>query len=106
MNLRVCRVFKLLRHERACGFLGQFLGPLNGSRHAFGGGCQFQLGPQEDQHLAALYGHAFRHGEDQAVSLGGANESKGDSCVARCGLDEDGVGAGFKTSGLNPAPMP
>ena len=37
-------------------------------------GVSSKFGAQQAQHLAPLHRHALRHGEDQAIALGGGNE--------------------------------
>ena len=92
VNLGIGRVGELLQHDRAGGLFDQFLGPLYGPPHAQLGRGEFYFGAQQLEHLAALLGHAFRHRQDQPVSLGGADESQRNPGVARGRLDQGGAG--------------
>ena len=69
----------------------QFLRLADGALHAFGGRGQLQFGAQQLQHLAALDRHAFRHGQDQPVALGGGHEGQCDAGIAGGRLDQGGL---------------
>ena len=90
MDLGICRVLELLQHQRVGQRGDQRLGALDGAAHAARGGDQFQLGAEDQQHLAPFQRHRVRHGQDQAVALRRRDEGQRDAGIARGRLDQDG----------------
>ena len=71
--------------------LQDFLGLVDRAAHAVGGGGEHDLRAQRLEQSAALEHMRFGHGQDQLVTLGGADERQGDAGVAAGGFDDDGV---------------
>ncbi len=88
VNIRIGFVFELLRHDRARRFINQLLGAIDGAAHALFRRRELEFRPQQDQHLAALDRHRFRHDQDQLVALGCGDERQGDAGIARGRFDD------------------
>ena len=94
MDVRIGRIFELLRDDGIGIFRRQLMGAGDGALHARGGGRQFDLRTQDHQHLAPFQRHAFRHHQDQAIAFGGGDEGQRDAGVARSRLDQRGLARG------------
>ena len=71
------------------GVLGdQLLGPAHRAGHALRGRREDDLGAERLEQPAALERHALRHGHDQLVAAGGADERQADAGVAAGRLDD------------------
>jgi len=90
-------VLELAAQEPAV-LLGQFHGLLQHARAFLGRGRKHHLGAQETQQLAPLDAEAFRHGDDQRITLLRAHHGEADAGVATGGFD-DGL-AGLERAGF------
>src|SRR5262249_48005891 len=95
MNVRVRRIFELLRHHRILGVLQDLVGFGEGAAYAFRGRRQHQLGAQYRQHLAPFDRHGLRHDENAAIAALSRHESEGDAGVAARRFDNDAAGLEF-----------
>ena len=96
MDLRVGFVIELARHEIGIGMLvNQSLCFSNRAAHAFGGGCQNQLGAKCAQQHFAFFTHTLRHGNRQFVAAGGAYHGQTDTGIAAGCLYNYGIFVDF-----------
>ena len=89
------RVGELARHHGAGRFRNDFLGFGNRALHPLGGFGEDKFSAQMGQQFAALDRHAFRHGQDEAVSPGRGDKGQGDARIARGRLHHDAAFAQF-----------
>jgi hypothetical protein len=85
-------IVELLRHHRAGIGLDQLARAGDRAGHALFCRGQFQLGAEDQQHLAALQRHALRHDQGQAVALGGSDEGERNAGIATGRLDDLAAG--------------
>ena len=88
MSGRVCRVYELAGDEAVRGFLCQLVSLCDRAGHALGTFGQNQLRAVSLEHIAALDGHGFRHGQDDVVAAGRRNSRQTDTGVAGGRLDD------------------
>ena len=79
VNSGVRGVNKLSGNEAVGRFLGQLFSLGNGALHALGTLGQYQLGTIGLEDVTAFHAHGFRHGQDDAVALGGGDGGQADS---------------------------
>ena len=83
VDLWVGGIIKLTRHEVLGRIaISNFLGLSDGTRHAFGGFREDQLGSKHGHHPSTFDRHRFRHGEDQLVTPSRGSEGQGNACIA------------------------
>ena len=82
----------MLGHPSVWGIAHQFFGAGDGTLHPFSAGGEDELGTEHCQQSAALEGHGLGHGENQFVTLCGANKGESDPGIAASGLYDQGVG--------------
>ena len=100
VDRRVGWIVKLSEHVRIRGLSKQALSLGNGTFHALGTFCQYQFGPVNAQQGAAFLGHGFWHGQNEAISTGGSNESEPNARVATGGFDEGRFARGDHATGF------
>ena len=91
VHLRIGGILELLRDEGIGVFRGKLLSLADGALHTLRSGRQHELGAENDEKLLALLRHGVRHGENEPVPPGGADEGEGDAGVAAGGLNDDGT---------------
>ena len=85
----VRRIDKLSRDKAVRDLLRQLLRLRDGALHALCPLREDKLGAVGLQDVAALHAHGLRHGEDNAVALGGRDGGQADAGVAGGRLDDD-----------------
>ncbi len=82
VNFRVSRIFKLLWNDGIRVAFGDFFCLGNGAFHTFCAFRQNQFCTEQLEQLAAFNRHGFRHGQNEAITLGGCRKSQCNTGVA------------------------
>lgn len=81
VDRRIGRILELLQHF-GIGIGGQnFLGLFDRPAHTFGRRRQFQLRAQQLEHFAPFDRHAFGHGQNKLIALGGTDKGQCDTGI-------------------------
>ena len=92
VDVGVGGVLELLGHKDVGLGLGELAGGEDGAGHALDGRGQVDLGAEAFEEAAALDGHVFGHGEDEAIALHRGDHGEPNAGIAGGRLDDGRAG--------------
>jgi len=85
------QVIELHRHKRIGNRGNQLFGLLDRPRHAIAARRQYQFRATRFEQLPPLHAHRLRHGQNQPVALGSADEGEGNARIATGRFQKNGT---------------